>query len=402
MTRVEEISTVCFVGSGVMGCWNAVIAAAAGYDAVLHDVSAESLAAAPARLEGIAASLVARGVFDAAAMEPAIGRIHCEAEASAAVAEADLLSESVPETLELKREVHARFDALCPSHTLLTTNTSSLVVSQIEDAVERGARFAAFHSHLGTSLVDVVAGARTSASTVDLLVRYARSFGGVPLVGKKERPGYLFNGMFHAVMRTGLWLAANGQASPEDVDRAWMTAHGTEAGPFGWIDFVGLDLVYQGQLRSGESAMVELLRPYAESGQLGSKTGRGFYSYPEPSYAAPDFLTSKAPQMELAAPMTNALHATALVLAAGGYAEPEDVDRAWMCALSTPSGPFGQLDEIGLAAVADGVADLAPFGAWTDKETDAVRVWLAPYVASKGGVYTYPDPAYGRPGFVLG
>ncbi len=214
-----------------------------------------------------------------------------------AVAGADLLSEAVPERLKLKREVHKQLDAVCPSRTILTTNTSYLLVSEIEDVVGRGDRFAAMHFHLGGALVDIVGGRRTSAETIDTLKRFVRSLQQTPVVGKKEKDGYLFNSMFMAMCKEAFLLVIDGYADFRDVDRSFMAAIGHPVGPFSGMDRVGLDVcldVCQAQSeRHNDPDMkrvADFLRPFIERGDLGWKTGKGFYDYPEPEYEKKEFL----------------------------------------------------------------------------------------------------------------
>jgi len=210
---IDEIDTVLYVGAGTMGSANALVAAIAGYDVILHDARQENLETVSERHDGAAGFLVQTGFCTAETVAAARKRVFLEADLEKAAAKADLVSESIFEDLTLKREIHGRLDALCPGSTILTTNTSTLLVSQIEDAVERGDRFAALHSHLGTLLVDIVGGPRTSPQTIDILRRYVQSLGAVPLVLQKEHPGYVFNAMNGPVLRSAVQLVLDERAS---------------------------------------------------------------------------------------------------------------------------------------------------------------------------------------------
>ena len=216
-----------------------------------------------------------------------------------AAEKADLVSESVFEVVELKRKVHAQFDQLCPPNTILTTNTSSLLVSDIEDAVGRGDKFAAMHFHGGLgSLVDIMRGPRTSDETVDILKRFARSIGEVPMVMKKEKGGYLYNSILGGILGAAWGLVLGGYAEPEDVDRAYMLVTRQAVGPFGIMDAIGLNVIMDaasgGGLEREEFTLkqaADYLRNYIERGDLGMKTGKGFYNYPNPSYQQPEFVS---------------------------------------------------------------------------------------------------------------
>jgi 3-hydroxybutyryl-CoA dehydrogenase len=294
---IDEVNKVCFVGGGTMGCANSLVAAIAGYEAVVYDADQEALKRVPERQREIGALILERGLLNQGLIDAGLARITLISDPGEAAAGADLLSESVPERAELKREVHRHFDELCPPHTIMTTNTSSLLVTEIEDAVGRRDRFAAMHFHGISKLVDIVGGPKTSKEIIDTLRRFVRSLGGVPIVLKKEKDGYLHNTMFINLLKTGALLVIDGYSNKEDVDRSWMLVHQSVAGPFGMMDAVGLNVVLevaeaQAKHYGGEEykKMAEFIRPYVERGELGRKTGKGFYTYPDPIFEKPEFL----------------------------------------------------------------------------------------------------------------
>jgi 3-hydroxyacyl-CoA dehydrogenase len=356
--KIDEIGTVCFVGSGTMGCANSLVAAVSGYDVVLNDQRAESLESVAATHAGMAGYMVDTGYCSAADIEAGLGRVSVEADLSIATAEADLVSESVFENLELKRKVHAELDAVSPAATILTTNSSALLVSDIEDVVERGARFAALHSHLGALLYDIVGGPRTSPETVDILRRYVISLGGVPMVLKKENPGYVFNAMNGPVMAMALRLMLDRHASMQEIDRAWMSDRGAPMGPFGMMDLFGLDLMLDSWRHPSTSAHREALREkvlavltrHVEDGRLGLKAGRGFYDYPNAEFQDPAFASSVAESALASGALLSALVCSALTLSAKGVADPDQVDLAWTVATGQSAGPFRVLEELGSGA----------------------------------------------------
>jgi 3-hydroxybutyryl-CoA dehydrogenase len=306
----------------------------------------------------MAGFLVDSGYCSRDDFERARGRISIAADLTQATANADLVSESVFEDLGLKRELHRQLDEVCPPATLLTTNSSALMVSEIEDVVARGARFAALHSHLGALLFDIVGGPRTSPETIDVLRRYVLSLGGTPLVLKKEHPGYVFNAMNGPVLAMALRLALEDRATKEEVDRAWMSARQAPMGPFGMMDLFGLDLMLDSWRRPSASPSREALRArvlpfltgYVEAGKLGLKTGQGFYDYPAPAFQAPTFLAAEPVSRVASDALLSTLVCGALSLVANEVAEPAQVDLAWTAATGQAIGPFGILDKLGSAA----------------------------------------------------
>ena len=352
---IDEIETVCFVGAGTMGCINALVAAISGYKVEMYDVSVEVLKNIPKRFKEFSPLLIGGGYCTPTQLSAAFARIEAGADLAKATANADLVSESVFESLELKREIHQRLDEVCPGKTILTTNTSSLLVSDIEDVVSRGDRFAAVHSYMGSRLVDIVAGPRTSPETMDILNRYIESLDLVPLVLKKEYPGYVMNTLLHAMLFTADLMVIEGIASREEIDRAYMANLKTPMGPFGIMDMIGLDLIY-GQLTQGgdrspdslQARVAEYIKPYAERGEFGMKTGRGFYSYPDPAYQQAEFLTDQATDPAIFLNLVASLVRSAALLALQEIADPEDIDRTWTVATAQKLGPFGLLEQLGV------------------------------------------------------
>ena len=353
--NVEGINTICFVGAGTMGCYNSIVAAISGYSVVLYDVDQAMLERVPERQRELAAFLVANGYCLAEAVPDALLRVSLEADLARAVENADLVSESVFERLDLKRDIHRRLDEVCPPGTILTTNSSALLVSDIEEVVGRGERFAALHSHLGAPLVDIVAGPRTDPAVISLLQRYVLSLKGVPLVLKKEHRGYVLNAMIGPLLTAALMLVTEDDASPEDVDRAWMRHRSAPMGPFGMMDLFGIDLIHDTwRYRSGEAPfpelrpkVLQLLQPYIDSNALGMKSGRGFYLYPEPAYQGADFSAAGGDLSALYHTLVAALIGNAVLIAARGVVDPEDIDRAWKVGTYLDAGPFELLDQMG-------------------------------------------------------
>ena len=351
----SEIETVCFVGAGNMGCFNATKAAISGYQVTLYDVSEDILAQAITRCEGMAAYLSGIGYCAEQSVPAALSRIRVVQDLAEAVADADLVSESVFERLDIKRAVHRELDQVCPERTILTTNSSYLLLSEIEDVVGRGDRMAAMHSYMGSPLVDIVGSDRTSADTIAALQEYVKAINSVPLVLKKEYPGYVLNAILGPVLGTAMMLVAADLGSVEEVDRAWMRHRSAPMGPLGILDLIGLNLVYDSwQHRQNEGLIpglrprvLALLQPLVEKHELGMSTGKGFYRYPDPDYQKPGFVDGEAETDTLYRPLSMALMASAVLVAAAGVAAPVDIDRAWTVGTSLDRGPFALLDEMG-------------------------------------------------------
>lgn len=381
----SNIQAVCFVGAGNMGCFNAVKAAFSGYRVTLYDVSEDGLQQARIRCEGIAAHLASTGHYPDIDIAMALTGIEFSADLAFATADADLVSESVFERLDLKREVHRNLDQLCPAKTILTTNSSFLLPSEIEDAVQRGDRFAAMHSYMGSPLVDIVGCRRTSADTIAALESYVHSINAVPLVLHKEHPGYVLNAILGPVFATAMMLVADGVGTVEQVDRAWMHRWSAGMGPLGILDMIGLNLIHdkwetrqdEGSIPGLRPRVLALLNPLIESGEMGISTAKGFYSYPEPSYQAENFLEAEEPLQHLYQPLMLAVVGSGVLVAAANVAEPEEIDKAWRLGMSLAEGPFTVLEKIGLDAFLLALDSFTAAGGFDPEKTKIINRYFS-------------------------
>jgi 3-hydroxybutyryl-CoA dehydrogenase len=301
--RIEDVHQVLVIGSGTMGLQIGLQAATHGYDVIVDETDPVAREAAPRRLRGYAEEQMAAGLLDTGAMERSLARVTVTGDPTDASADTDLLIECVPEDPELKGRVLGQFNALCPPRTVFATNTSTLLPSMFAEATGRPDRFAALHFHIpvwSANVADVMPHPGTSEETTELLVDFASRIGQIPIRMRRESMGYVFNAIYTAMNRAAITLVANDVASVEDVDRAWMAIMKTPFGPFGALDDVGIDTAWHiteywagvtgdAQLR----ANADWLRGYVDSGRTGVKAGEGFYRYPDPAYAAPDFVQGK-------------------------------------------------------------------------------------------------------------
>ena len=302
--NIDEVRHIVSLGAGTMGQQIALQCAMHGYDVTVYDLSSDVLRDAAARVRAYAEGLVDKKRLTPSASSEALSRITFTSKPEDA-ANADLVTESIPEDPDLKARVFARFNKICPPRAIFTTNTSTLLPSTYAEATGRPAQFAALHFHQfvwEANLVDVMPHAGTAAETVELLRVFARRIGQVPLVLKKEHARYVMNDFLEAINSTAIRLFESGVASVEDIDRAFMIVLGVPRGPFAMLDFVGLDTVWHimesnARLARSPEALAaadKFKKQYINKGLLGVKAGKGFYTYPNPAYERPSFLTGQA------------------------------------------------------------------------------------------------------------
>ena len=230
-----------------------------------------------------------------------LSKINVSDDIAAAAKDVDLLSESITEDPKIKGLVFSAFNKVCPAHTIFMTNTSTLLPSQYAAETGRASKFAAFHFHNPVwiaNVVDIMPHAGTDPDILKNLHDFAISIGQIPVLIQKESNGYIFNAILDGILRSSLELAANDVASVYDIDRAWMGITKMDAGPFGVMDIIGIDLIYNILKKSTKWVFflpqvrraVNFLNPYIEKGWFGRKSNRGFYAYPDPAFEAADFI----------------------------------------------------------------------------------------------------------------
>ena len=297
--KVDDIKNVLIAGSGTMGQQIGFQCALHDCNVVLYDIKKEFLEKAMERINRIAARMLREGRITQEKALAAISRIKISVDMEETAKDADLVSESVPEDPELKGKVFGQLNALCPARTIFTTNTSTLLPSMIAQATGRPEKFLAYHFHdiRMTNVVDVMPHPGTSPEVVQLVKEFAEKTGLAPIVLHKESMGYVFNYMFAGLFDNALTLASNDIAAVEDIDRVWMGIMRMLIGPFGLMDSVGLDTVWHvtnfWAKQTGDPVKIkntEFVKKYVDRGDLGQKTRKGFYTYPNPTFTAPDFL----------------------------------------------------------------------------------------------------------------
>ena len=283
-----EVHKIAVIGSGAMGRQIGMAAAVAGYDAVVQDISAEAVEAAEQDMRTWAAGRVTKGRMSQEDVDAALGRLRFTTDQADAVGDADLVIEAATERLDIKRQVFTQIDELAPEHAILATNSSTYGSSSVADATNRPEKVCNMHFFnpaLVMKAVEVVRHEKTSDDTVDSVIAVIEKMGKHPVVLNAEIPGFIANRLMGAVRTEALNLVEQNIASIEDIDIAAKSALGHPMGPFELMDLDGLDVTYlirkaTFELTGDESeAPHPLITAKYEAGELGRKSGKGWYTY---------------------------------------------------------------------------------------------------------------------------
>lgn len=285
MTGPETVIAV--IGAGTMGRGIAYVALVAGYTVSLHDADADALGAAIGRIGAAFDKGIERGKVIPEQRDAALAQLTVATDLATALGGAGIVIEAVPERIQLKREIFRAAEERAPAGALLATNTSSLPVSSIADAVADPGRVVGLHFFNpvpAMRLVEVVRGRETTDATIARARSFAESLGKEPIV-VRDSPGFATSRLGVVLGLEAIRMVEQGVASPEAIDRAMELGYNHPMGPLRLGDIVGLDvrLAIADHLHAtlgGDTYRApELLRRMVAEGRLGQKSGEGFYRW---------------------------------------------------------------------------------------------------------------------------
>ncbi len=283
---MSEIKRVGELGCGLMGSGIAQVAAAAGYDTVVRDVSKELLDRGRAGIEKSLAKFVEKGKLDAAARDATLKRLTFTPTV-ADLKGVDIVIEAITEDLGLKNALFKELDRLCGAATIFASNTSSLTIAEMAAATQRADRFVGLHFFNPVPLMQLVEVVRTVTTTDETFKRafaFAKSLG-KEAVAAKDNSGFLVNLLLVPYLLDAIRAVERGVGSVPDVDKAMQLGCGYPMGPLTLLDFVGLDTTYHiaeimfKEYREQRYAPPPLLKRMVLAGMYGKKSGKGFYDY---------------------------------------------------------------------------------------------------------------------------
>ena len=296
-----SFTKITTAGAGTMGSQVAWQMAFHGKDVTVYDAIPEGLEKGKELHRDYAEHFIAERGAEQGEIDDTFARITYTTDLAEAVRDADLISESVPESMTIKESFWREASGHAPARTVFTTNTSTLAPSELAGFVDRPEKFLALHFAIGvwdSNIGEVMGHPGTDIAVFDQLVDFAEEIGLVPIPLRKEHSGYVINSLLVPWCTAALELLVSGVSDVQSIDRTWMIALRSGMGPFGMMDRMGLGVVYHVAKLVGETTpnaqALESARyleeNFIQKGLLGVASGEGFYRYPNPAFEQPGFI----------------------------------------------------------------------------------------------------------------
>lgn len=348
--ELADVRTVTVLGAGSMGHGIAEVAALAGYNVYIRDISGEFIEQGYNQIEWSVKKLAEKGHLDE---EPSdiLNRVTTFIDLDAALNGADIVIEAVPEKMDLKKEVYEEIAQRGPEDAIFATNTSTFSITELSEATDRPERFCGMHFFnppVQMPLVEVIAGAHTDEGTLEFAEALASSMDKTPVRVRKDSPGFIVNRVLVPMLNEAGWLVYEGEATVAEVDSSSKYGLGLPMGCFELADQIGIDVIvdvveYMHETLGNAYEPCPLFQEKVDAGEVGKKTDVGFYNW---ASNGADIQTDTQREEIKERLIAIAVNEVAKLVAAD-VADSAEIDEAVKLGAGFPEGPTQLVSNIG-------------------------------------------------------
>jgi enoyl-CoA hydratase/3-hydroxyacyl-CoA dehydrogenase len=353
---IDGIDRVAVLGAGNMGHGITEVIAMAGYDVTMRDIEQDFVDDGYENIRWSLEKLEEGGRLDEDA-ETVLGRISTTVDLEEATSDADLIIEAAPERMDLKKEIFAEVEGYTHEDAVLASNTSSLSITEIATATEHPERVCGLHFFnppVKMDLVEVIHGEETSEETAEAAYAFVEAIDKTPIHVRKDVNGFVVNGVLFPFMMEPAWMVSNDETTIREADAAMVHQRGYPMGPFELADLTGIDVNVHVREEAG-LPVPPVMKEKEEAGELGKKTGKGFYDYEEGEGA--DYRPEDGEGFDTFRVEALIINEAARIVGEE-VATAEAVDIGMRLGTGFPEGPCRRGDKMGLDTVLEKLREL--------------------------------------------
>jgi enoyl-CoA hydratase/3-hydroxyacyl-CoA dehydrogenase len=362
---MSSINRITVLGSGIMGHGIAQVSAMAGYNVTLRDIDQSFLDKAMEKIQWSLNKLVEKQKITSNQAEDILGRILPVVDLREALRGADMLIEAVPEDMNLKRKVYKEINQCSETKTIYASNTSTLPITELGELTNRPEHFIGLHFFNPPQLmqlVEVIPGKLTNQDITDKAMDYVLRIGKQPILCRKDVAGFIVNRIFIPLVHEAAYCQDRDKASMLQIDSAVKFKMAFPMGIFELADYTGLDVIHKAtiEMYSRDNAVINphpKIKQLFDEGNLGQKSGRGFYDYKGEKYERINLTAQEAERYDPINLVAVAANSAAWLLS-NGVCNEEDLEKAMKLGMGLKEKLFKTIESFGIERIVNRLREL--------------------------------------------